>query len=110
MSECDYKLDTKEIVSKRGGLFGTKSKIPIQSKSTLGMIHSPGVGHVTEEICQNPDASETLTNKTNSMFILTDGTGFNTYDRHSWNPDCAIPYLEAKSLYYKSIANIDCYP
>ena len=41
------------------------------------------------------------------MLILTDSSGFNIKD---WNNEAAFPYLVALSVYYKTIANIDCYP
>ena len=51
-----------------------------------------------------------LTNKANSMFVMTDSSGFSDYDPSTWNQDQVIPYLEAKTLYYKCKADIDCYP
>jgi malic enzyme len=95
---------------KRGGLFGVKPKLPIKSKDTLGMIYTPGVGHCCMEIFRNPELAYELTNKGNSMFVLSDGTGFPNYERSTWNTDLAMPYLESKTLYYKQTVDIDCYP
>lgn len=106
----DELFDLKSILMKRGGLFGVKPKLAIKSKDTLGMIYTPGVGHCCMVIHANPERAYDLTNKGNSMFVMTDSTGFQNYERSSWNTDFSIPYLEAKCLYYKATTDIDCYP
>ena len=102
-------FNLEAILRRRGGLFGVKPKIPIKSKQTLGMIYTPGVGHVCNLIHKDKELAWTLTNKANSMFVITDSTGFRGFN-NTWNHDCSLPYLEAKTCYYKETANIDTYP
>ena len=103
-------FNLEKILLDKGGLFGIKLKLPIKSKSTLGMIYTPGVGKICKELQSDPQKAYSMTNKANSMFVTTDSTGFEEYDISNWNNDLAIPYLEAKTLFYKCTCNIDCYP
>jgi len=87
----------RKILTRRGGLFSVRPKLPIKSKHTLGMIYTPGVAHVCKTIANDINRQWDLTNKGNSMFIMTDSTAFSNFDRKTWNTDCAMPYLEAKT-------------
>ena len=103
-------FNLEKILVQKEGLFGVQPKLPIKSKKTLGMIYTPGVGKICMELKADPEKAMALTNKANSMFVMTDSSGFSDYDPSTWNQDQVIPYLEAKTLYYKCKADIDCYP
>lgn len=103
-------FNLENILLQKGGFFGITPKLPIKSKSTLGMIYTPGVGKICMELKEDPEKAMTLTNKANNMFVITDSSGFSDYNKSKWNNDQVIPYLESKTLYYKCTTNIDCYP
>jgi len=107
MLEC---TTLKDLMKRNGGLLQTKSKFEIRSLTSLSMIYTPGVGHVSEVIKQDKDQAIYLTNKANSMLVLSDSSGFVNYEKSKWKNDYVWPYLEAKCVYYKTFTNIDAYP
>jgi malate dehydrogenase (oxaloacetate-decarboxylating) len=100
----------EEILEKAGGLFCTTNKLSIKNRQTFSMIDSPGVGACCKKILEDPEKSFTLTNRSNSMFVLTDGSGFLNYSKSNWNNDYGFIFVESKSYYYKASFDIDCYP
>ena len=51
-----------------------------------------------------------LTNIGNSIALVTDGSGYAQRQHPQWHQLAAVPCLEATSLFYKRIANIDAQP
>ena len=76
-----------------------------QPKTTLpsSLFVTPKIGHSCIELLKTPEKIYELTNKANSMLMVTDSSEFP-------NNDSAIPHLESISVYYKQICNIDSYP
>ncbi|MDD3013558.1 MAG: hypothetical protein PHC34_07640 [Candidatus Gastranaerophilales bacterium] len=90
------------------GFFEVTTKVPIRDSYSLSLIYTPGVGRSCIEIKDNSDKSLELTNRANSIAIITDGSNFPDFER--MNPLCAIPAVEAKAICYKEFAGIDAYP
>ena len=95
---------------KHNGLLSLRNKIPIKDNYSLSLVYTPGVGQVCLEIQKNPQSVLQLTNKSNSLLVITDSTGFHNYNRNNWHNNIAIPHVEGASFYYKTLANIDAYP
>jgi hypothetical protein len=104
-------LTYEKLLRKNYGLISTKPKIPIKDRKALSFVYTPGVGSCCKLIEADISKAKELTNKLNSILVITDTSGFeeNKSDlKH--DPNIGFPYIEAFSFYYKSVANIDSYP
>ncbi len=90
------------------GLIGIKSKMPIRDTHVLSRIYTPGVGAICREIDRNPLASFEYTCRGNSIALITDGS--QVYEYGNIGALAALPKLEAKSVLYKTFANVDAVP
>jgi malate dehydrogenase (oxaloacetate-decarboxylating) len=90
------------------GLIGVKSKMPIRDVSVLSRIYTPGVGAVCREIEQHPFTSYQYTCRGNSIALITDGS--RVFEYGDIGALAALPKLEAKSVIYKTFANVDGSP
>ena len=90
------------------GLIGVKSKMPIRDMSVLSRIYTPGVGAVCREIDKNPVASYKLTCRGNAIALISDGSA--GYEFGNIGALAVLPKLEAKSVIYKTFANVDAVP
>jgi malate dehydrogenase (oxaloacetate-decarboxylating) len=84
----------ENLLRRNKGLLGIHCKMPIRDRGALSLVYTPGVGASCLEIKRNPDKAYDLTNKKNSMFILTDSSGFKEK-----NNNAVFPYLEAICVY-----------
>ncbi len=90
------------------GLIGVKSKVPIRDMSVLSRVYTPGVGAVCLEIDQHPVASFKYTCRGNSIALISDGS--NVFEFGNIGALAVLPKLEAKSVIYKTFANVDAVP
>ena len=90
------------------GLIGVKSKMPIRDVSVLSRIYTPGVGAICREIDKHPIASYRYTCRGNSIALISDGSRI--YEFGNIGALAALPKLEAKSVIYKTFANVDAVP
>lgn len=90
------------------GLIGVKSKMPIRDMSVMSRIYTPGVGAVCREIDRNPAASYKYTCRGNSIALISDGS--QVYEFGNVSAHAVLPKLEAKSVIFKTFANVDAVP
>ncbi len=90
------------------GLVGIKSTMPIRDTSVLSRIYTPGVAAICREIDKNPLASFEYTCRGNSIALITDGS--QVYEFGNIGALAALPKLEAKSVLFKTFANVDAVP
>ncbi len=90
------------------GLIGIKSKMPIRDMSVLSRIYTPGVAAVCREIDQTPASSYKYSCRGNSIAIISDGS--QTYEFGNVGAQAVLPKLEAKSVIFKTFANVDAVP
>jgi len=90
------------------GLIGIKSKMPIRDTSVLSRIYTPGVGAVCKEIERTPISSFSHTCRGNSIALVSDGSA--VYEFGNVGALAALPKLEAKSVIYKTFANVEAVP
>lgn len=109
----------EEILSHNQGILQVNCKLPVRDKSALALVYSPGVGACCKEIEKELWKAEKLTNKKNSIIIITDTSNFsasvsNTKTNSKTDLKNAqlmsMPYLESICAYYKLFADIDAYP
>jgi malate dehydrogenase (oxaloacetate-decarboxylating) len=90
------------------GLIGVKSKMPIRDMSVMSRIYTPGVGAVCREIDKRPVSSYQYTCRGNSIALISDGSA--VYEFGNIGAPAVLPKLEAKSVIYKTFANVDAVP
>lgn len=79
-----------------------------EGKGTLGLIYTPGVAYVSEEISRNKELAYEYTSKWNNVAIVCDGT--RVLGLGNVGPEAAIPVMEGKSVLFKSLADINAIP
>lgn len=92
----------------RRGKIGIDLKRPIRTRDDLSLAYTPGVAFAAQAIAANHSLDRVLTNKGNSVAIITDGTA--VLGLGDIGPEAAIPVMEGKAAIFKSFAGIDAYP
>lgn len=95
-----------------------KGKIEIQSRvaldntvkerSTLGLIYTPGVAYIANEISKNKELVYEYTSKWNNVAIVCDGT--RVLGLGNIGPESALPVMEGKSVLFKVLGGINAFP
>jgi len=101
-------MDPIEFHRKYRGKISVESKVPVETKEELSAAYTPGVAKACLEIQKNPDSVWELTNKWNSVAVVTDGTAI--LGLGDIGPDAGIPLAEGKCVLFKKFANIDAFP
>ena len=112
MSQSNDEFSYENILRKKKGLLDIKIKVSVRDSECLSMVYTPGVATPCLDIQKDITRAYELTNKGNAIIVLTDSSAFTKekVPNAQWNNNAAMPYLEAFSAYYKTIANIDAYP
>ena len=119
--KCDPELSLEGILKRNHGLFDIKIKVAIRDTEGLSLAYTPGVATPCLEIQKDLSRGYELTNKANSILVLTDSSKFcaedkkicltkKTVDGKTWNNNASMIYLESFTAYYKHATNIDAYP
>jgi malate dehydrogenase (oxaloacetate-decarboxylating) len=93
---------------KRRGKIEIASKVKIKNREDLSTYYTPGVAAVSLEIAKNKEKSFNLTNKGNSIAVVSDGTS--VLGLGDIGPEAALPVMEGKCLLFKELAGIDAFP
>jgi malate dehydrogenase (oxaloacetate-decarboxylating) len=104
----DYFLESIKLHRKYRGKISIKSKVPLKDKTALSLIYTPGVGAVSQAIAKDKEESWQLTNRRNTVAIVSDGTAVLGYG--NLGPEAAMPVMEGKSVIFKEFADIDAIP
>jgi malic enzyme len=99
----------EELLKSNSGLLTVNCKLPVKDRTSLALVYTPGVGASCKLIQKNPIRAYDLTNKLNTMLVVTDSSSIPGI-KISENSLIGYPFIEAICVYYKSIANIDAYP
>ena len=79
-----------------------------EEKGTLGLIYTPGVAAVAEEISKNKELIYDYTSKWNNVAIISDGT--RVLGLGNIGPEGALPVMEGKSVLFKVLGGINAIP
>lgn len=104
----DYNKESIKLHKKTRGAIEIKPKVPLKTKEDLSLAYTPGVGGVCMEIKKNPKMSWELTNRSNQVAIITDGTAI--LGLGDIGPEAGMPVMEGKSVIFKNFADIDAMP
>lgn len=79
-----------------------------EEKGILGLIYTPGVAYVAEEISKNKELIYDYTSKWNNVAIVCDGT--RVLGLGNIGPEGALPVMEGKSVLFKVLGDINAIP
>ena len=91
-----------------GGKIRIESKFPINTRNSLSMVYTPGVGRVVKSIAADEKRAYTFTSKTNSIAVVTDGSAI--LGLGNLGPLAALPVMEGKAMLFNQFAGIDAWP
>jgi malate dehydrogenase (oxaloacetate-decarboxylating) len=91
-----------------GGKIHIQNKVPVNTRNALSMAYTPGVARVCDAIAEDPKKVWTLTIKSNSVAVVTDGSA--VLGLGNIGPHAAMPVMEGKAMLFKEFANVDAYP
>ncbi len=83
-------------------------KVTVGSLRDIATLYTPGVGTLVQRIAADPHAVDTLTNRANTIAVVTDGTAVLGFGRTGPLP--AVPVMEGKAIMFKLIAGLDAVP
>jgi malate dehydrogenase (oxaloacetate-decarboxylating) len=82
-------------------------KCAITSPDDFAVWYTPGVAAPCREIQANPDKSFELTNRWNSVAVVTDGT--RVLGLGDIGPEAAMPVMEGKAMLFKYLGGVDAF-
>jgi malate dehydrogenase (oxaloacetate-decarboxylating) len=103
-----YNKKALELHRKYRGKIEIKAKVRLKTKEDLSTAYTPGVAAVSLAISKNKKKSWELTNRANSVAIVTDGSA--VLGLGDIGPEAAMPVMEGKAVIFKEFANIDAIP
>ena len=80
-------------------------KCPINSPDDFAVWYTPGVASPCKEIQANPEKSFELTNRWNSVAVVSDGT--RVLGLGNIGPEAALPVMEGKAMLFKYLGGVD---
>ncbi len=90
------------------GKIGMHTRIPVKTADDLSIAYTPGVARPCEVIAKDPSKAFSLTLKSNSVAVVSDGSA--VLGLGNIGPYAAIPVMEGKALLFREFAGIDAWP
>jgi malate dehydrogenase (oxaloacetate-decarboxylating) len=92
----------------RGGKIIIQGKQPLRSQDDLAMAYTPGVGRICTAIAQQPDEVYTLTIKSKTVAVVTDGSA--VLGLGNIGPEAALPVMEGKAMLFQEFGQLNAFP
>ena len=92
----------------KGGKIEIRPKVPITTRDDLSMAYTPGVARVCNAIQADPAKAWTLTIKSNTVAVVSDGTA--VLGLGDIGAAAAMPVMEGKAMLFKEFAGVDAFP
>ncbi len=90
------------------GKVQTFPKCPIRTLDDFALWYTPGVAAPCRDIQQTPGLVYDLTNKANSIAVVSDGT--RVLGLGDIGPEAGLPVMEGKALLFKYLGGVDAVP
>lgn len=84
------------------------SKVLVESLQDVATLYTPGVATLVREVQRDPARVDELTNRGNTIAVVTDGTAVLGFGRTGPLP--AVPVMEGKAIMFKLLAGLDAVP
>ena len=91
-----------------GGKLEVRSKLPIETREQLSQAYTPGVARVCMAIHDAPEKVHTLTVKSSTVAVVTDGTA--VLGLGDIGPEAALPVMEGKAQLFSEFAGLNAFP
>jgi malate dehydrogenase (oxaloacetate-decarboxylating) len=101
-------VSDRTFLMHKGGKIEVNPKLPIKTRDDLSMAYTPGVGRVSMAIHEDPAKAWTLTIKSNTVAVVSDGTA--VLGLGDIGPEAAMPVMEGKAMLFKEFAGVDAFP
>lgn len=106
------RVELGELAVKYSRLYGGKvevhPKVPIRGLQDFAIWYTPGVAEVCREIVKNRDEAFKLTNRWNTIAVITNGT--RVLGLGNIGPEAGLPVMEGKALIFKYLGGVDAIP
>ena len=99
MKKINYGKKAIELHKKNKGKIEIKPKVDLKSLNDYSIAYTPGVGAVCTKISENIKESWNLTNRANSIAIVSDGSAI--LGLGNIGPEAGMPVMEGKSAIFK---------
>lgn len=93
---------------KTKGKIATAIKCEVNTKEDLSLAYTPGVGAVSSAIAADKSLLNELTNRGNTVAIVSDGTA--VLGLGDIGPEAAMAVMEGKAVLFKKFGNVDAVP
>ena len=90
------------------GKLEIKSRAPVTNREELSLAYTPGVAEPCLEIQKDYGKSFELTNRWNTVAVITDGTA--VLGLGDIGPEAGMPVMEGKCVLFKEFAGVDAFP
>ena len=90
------------------GKVSMASKMAVETLEDLSIAYTPGVGSVCMAIAEDRAESFELTNRGNTVAVVTDGSA--VLGLGNIGPEAAMPVMEGKAILFKGLADVDAIP
>jgi malate dehydrogenase (oxaloacetate-decarboxylating)/malate dehydrogenase (oxaloacetate-decarboxylating)(NADP+) len=91
-----------------GGKISVSISKKLNSQKKLSIAYTPGVSTICEKIYSDPLKTYSLTAKSNTVAVVTDGTA--VLGLGNIGAEASIPVMEGKCMLFKSFADINAWP
>ena len=91
-----------------GGKVEIKGRVSVRTRDDLSLVYTPGVARVCRSIAEDPERSWALTQRANTIMIVSDGTA--VLGLGNVGPLASLPVMEGKSLLFADLAGVSAYP
>jgi malate dehydrogenase (oxaloacetate-decarboxylating) len=91
-----------------GGKIEIAGKLSVKTRDDLSMAYTPGVARVSTAISEDPEKAWTLTIKSNTVAVVSNGTA--VLGLGDIGPAAAMPVMEGKALLFKQLGGVDAFP
>ena len=104
----DYGTEAIRRHRESRGKVSVASKMTVETLEDLSIAYTPGVASVCMAIHADPAESFNLTNRGNTIAVVTDGSA--VLGLGNIGAAAAMPVMEGKSILFKTLAGVDAYP
>ena len=104
----DYGKEAIDRHRETRGKVSIAPKMKVETLDDLSIAYTPGVAAVCMAIAEDRSESYHLTNRANTVAIVTDGSA--VLGLGNIGAEAAMPVMEGKSILFKGLADIDAFP